>query len=164
MSAKTYEMITILNPNLPTETVEQRITQWQGIITNMGGQVTKISRWGKRNLAYDVSKFQQGIFVLFHVQGESKIKDEIERQFKITEDVIKFQTVKLDESYLQFAQAIAEKIETSTTAFTDADRHYDDGETDSPPRRQANRDPEGDEFSEDDDFDDNRDGNSNQDE
>ncbi|GEM_PF-231716 len=163
MSAKIYEMITIMNPNLATEIVEQRISQWQGIITGMGGQITKISRWGKRNLAYDVAKFRQGIFVLMHVQGEPKVKDEIERQFKITDDVIKFQTVRLDESQLSIAQSIAEKIETSTTAFTDADRHFDDGESDQAPRRKPTREGDGDDFQEEDDFEDGRDDASNRD-
>ncbi|MBN1297774.1 30S ribosomal protein S6 [bacterium] len=95
-----YEIIAILNPNVTTETVEAKISDWTGIVKEYGAELSRIDRWGKRNLAYEVKKFNQGFFLLFHVDGKHDVIAELERRFRIADDVIRYQTVKLsDQEY-----------------------------------------------------------------
>ena len=92
-----YEVIAILNPNVTNEVVEQKISDWKGIVTEYNAELHRIDRWGKKNLAYEVKKFHQGYFLLFHIQGEHAVIDELERRFRIADDVIRYQSVKLNE-------------------------------------------------------------------
>lgn len=93
-----YEVIAILNPNTTNETLEGRIADWTQIVQNYGAELRRTERWGKRNLAYEVKKFHQGIYVLFHIDGKHDVIDELERRFRISEDVIRYQSVKLSDS------------------------------------------------------------------
>ena len=65
-------------------------------MTSAGGTV-KTEVWGKRRLAYKVAKFNDGIFVLMMIEGTGAIVHEVERRLRVTEQVIKFLTVRTDE-------------------------------------------------------------------
>ncbi|MBN1356255.1 30S ribosomal protein S6 [bacterium] len=136
----TYETICILNPNLSAEAVEEKINGWKTLIGDLGGEVTRLSRWGKKNLAYEVKRFHQGTFILLHLQGPVQMKDELERQFRISEDVIKFQTVKLNPVQLKISQNAAEKIEAmARTPQKPGAESLDSGET--PLEEQSREEP-----------------------
>ncbi len=90
-----YETIVILNPNTSNEDVENKISDWTQLVKEFGAETKRVERWGKRNLAFDIKKFHQGIFILFHIDGKNEAIVELERRFKIAEDVIRYQTVKL---------------------------------------------------------------------
>jgi small subunit ribosomal protein S6 len=118
---KTYETVCILNPTLSTEAIEEKITSWKSTISELGGELAKLSRWGKKTLAYEVKKFHQGYYIMMHIQGPHAVKDELERQFKISEDVIKFQTIKLNPVQLKVSQGALERFEASTVVAADPD-------------------------------------------
>jgi small subunit ribosomal protein S6 len=130
IALKTYELICILSPNLSNEEVEEKIKTWQALIIGMGGEVTKISRWGKRHLAYDVKKQNQGIFVLLYVKGSFAIKDEIERHFKISDQVIKFQSVKIEDRYVKLSESVADRVESNLKAPAETEKVAAPGEFD----------------------------------
>ncbi|MGB3977151.1 MAG: 30S ribosomal protein S6 [bacterium] len=90
-----YETIVVLNPNTSNEDVENKISDWTQLVKEFGAETKRVERWGKRNLAFDIKKFHQGIFILFHIDGKNEAIVELERRFKIAEDVIRYQTVKL---------------------------------------------------------------------
>ena len=92
-----YEVIAILNPNVTNEFVEQKISDWTEIIKEYDAKLQRIDRWGKKNLAYEVKKFKQGYFLLLHIEGEHAVIAELERRFRIADEVIRYQTVKLNE-------------------------------------------------------------------
>ncbi|MBN1878643.1 30S ribosomal protein S6 [bacterium] len=92
-----YEVIAILNPNTTTEVMEGKITDWTQIVQGFGAELHRVERWGKRNLAYEVKKFNQGIYVLFHIDGKHDVIDELERRFRIADEVIRYQSVKLSD-------------------------------------------------------------------
>lgn len=96
-----YEIITILNPNVTNEFVESKISDWSDLVKEYGAELQRVDRWGKKNLAYEVKKFHQGFFLLFHIKGSHEVVDELERRFKIADEVIRFQTVKLNEKEYQ---------------------------------------------------------------
>ena len=106
-----YEVITILKPTLSTESTESIINNWKETITSMGGELERLTRIGKRTLAYEVKKNRQGYMVLMHIKGVHAIKDELERQFKISENVIKFQTIKLNDLHLKVSDVAISRWE-----------------------------------------------------
>jgi len=113
-----YETICIMNPNLATESIEEKINSWKETISSMNGTLDRLYRWGKKTLAYEVKKFRQGYFVVMHIEGSHEIKDELERLFRISDDVIKYQTIKLNDVQLKISRANCEKIEGITTGPT----------------------------------------------
>jgi small subunit ribosomal protein S6 len=94
---RTYEVMFIVRPDIVDEELDKLISTLEGNVTTAGGTVKNIERMGKRRLAYTVRKFNDGMYVLFTVEGEGKIIAEVERRLRVTEPVIKFITVRIDE-------------------------------------------------------------------
>ncbi len=94
---RTYELMFILRPDLADEEVERVISTVDNQVTSAGGTVRNVERMGKRRLAYKVRKFQDGMYMLFVVEGPGAIIREVERRLRVTEPVIKFISVRVDE-------------------------------------------------------------------
>ena len=94
---RTYEVMFIVRPDVVDEELDKLISTLEGNVTTAGGTVKNIERMGKRRLAYTVRKFNDGMYILFTVEGEGKIITEVERRLRVTEPVIKFITVRTDE-------------------------------------------------------------------
>jgi small subunit ribosomal protein S6 len=92
-----YETIVILNPNIANEMLEKKIADWTQLIQDFGSEISRIERWGKKNLAFDVKQFHQGVYVLFHIEGNCDAIAELERRFRIADEVIRYQTVKMSD-------------------------------------------------------------------
>ncbi len=87
----------IVRPDVVDEELDKLISNLEGNITTAGGVVKNIERMGKRRLAYTVRKFNDGMYILFTVEGEGKFIAEVERRLRVAEPVIKFITVRVDE-------------------------------------------------------------------
>jgi len=96
-----YETIFITLADMPAEETEALIERYKSIVTSLEGSMIKIEKWGKRKLAYPIEKRKEGFYVLFDFGGESAIVLEIERNFKIDDKVVRFQTVKIADSITQ---------------------------------------------------------------
>ena len=94
-----YETIFILDPDLEEEQTQSAIEKAKGIITQNKGEILKVEDWGKRKLAYQVKKKAKGHYILIHFNGSSTLVSELERNFRVMDAVIKFQSVRLDESH-----------------------------------------------------------------
>ena len=94
---KRYETIFILDPDLEEEPAQAAIEKIKGIITQLKGEILKDEDWGKRKLAYDVKKKSRGHYRLIEFSGSPALLSELERNFRVMDAVIKFQTVRLDE-------------------------------------------------------------------
>jgi small subunit ribosomal protein S6 len=92
-----YETIFILDPDLEEEQAKGAIEKVKGIITQTNGDILKVEDWGKRKLAYNVEKKAKGHFILIHFSGTPALLSELERNFRVMDAVIKFQSVRLDE-------------------------------------------------------------------
>jgi len=86
----------IVRPDMVDEDLNKLISTLESSVTSAGG-TAKSEVWGKRRLAYKVAKFNDGIFVLFMMEGEGAIVHEVERRLRVTEQVIKFITVRTDD-------------------------------------------------------------------
>ena len=94
---RSYEVMFIVRPDLTEEDVDKLISTLQTHATHAGAAVANVEKMGKRRLAYDVKKFQEGQYVLFTLNSEGKSIHELERRMRVTEPVLKFITVRTDE-------------------------------------------------------------------
>ncbi|MFB3814864.1 MAG: 30S ribosomal protein S6 [Terriglobales bacterium] len=95
---RTYELMFIVRPDMADEDLDRLISTLETQVGNFGGTVKSVERMGKRRLAYLVRKFHEGIYVLFTIEsGSGQVVRELERRLRVTEPVIKFQTVRIDE-------------------------------------------------------------------
>lgn len=92
-----YETAFLIAPNLPEEETEKLIEKMAGIVTKKKGKKINIDKWGKKRLAYPINKFEEAFYVFLQYEGEASIPLELERNFKQTEAVIRFLTIKLEE-------------------------------------------------------------------
>jgi small subunit ribosomal protein S6 len=91
----TYESIFIIKPTLSDEETEKVIQKMQEIITTGGGEIINVENWGKKKLAYEIKKHKRGHYVLLHLKAEGPLVKELERNYRLSDAVIKFITVKL---------------------------------------------------------------------
>ncbi|MBN9004195.1 MAG: 30S ribosomal protein S6 [Rhizobiales bacterium] len=92
-----YEHVFLARQDASTQQVEELTNQITGVITGMGGKVTKTENWGVRSLTYRMNKNRKAHFVLLNIDGPSAVVNEIERQERIHEDVIRYLTVRVEE-------------------------------------------------------------------
>ena len=101
---RTYELMFIVRPDMPEEEQDKLISNLETQVGTAGGTVKSVERMGKRRLAYVVRKFQDGIYVLMNLEGEGGMVKEVERRLRVTEPVIKFITVRVDEEQKRLAK------------------------------------------------------------
>ena len=91
---KAYEVLYIIKPDLEEEAVQAVANRFSEIVTANGGTDLKVDIWGKRRLAYEIKKFNEGYYVLMNFNSEPHVVKELERLLKISDDVIRFLTTK----------------------------------------------------------------------
>src|SRR5215510_11469028 len=94
---RTYELMFIVRPDMPEEEQDKLISTLESAVTSSGGAMKKVERMGKRRLAYTVRRFYEGVYILLIVEGSGGLVHELERRLRVTEPVIKFLTVRVDE-------------------------------------------------------------------
>jgi small subunit ribosomal protein S6 len=94
---RTYELMFIVRPDMTDEDLDKLVANLQNVVPTSGGTVKNVEKMGKRRLAYTVRRFHEGIYVLFVVEGGGPVIHELERRLRVTEPVIKFLTVRVDE-------------------------------------------------------------------
>lgn len=91
-----YESIIIINPSVDEERINELTKRFTDMI-NEDGKVEKAENIGKRKLAYPVKKNKEGYYVVFNFTANPSIIAELERNYRITDDVIKFMTINVNE-------------------------------------------------------------------
>jgi len=92
-----YETIFILRPDTNQDGIHTVNTRVREIIDRMGGRLIKLDNWGKRKLAYEVKKQLKGIYLYWQYLGTTGVVEEIERNLRMLDTVIRYYTVKVDE-------------------------------------------------------------------
>jgi small subunit ribosomal protein S6 len=87
----------ILKPDLSDEQFDSQVEKFKGILENQEAEVSNINRMGRRRLAYEVKKLREGYYVLINYSGGPAATDELERNFRISDDVIRYLIIKEDE-------------------------------------------------------------------
>ena len=104
---RTYEIMFIVRPDVEEADLDKLIEGFSGNITSGGGEVKSVEKMGRRRLAYTVRKFNDGFYVLLNVAAPGSLIGEIERRLRVSEQVIKFITVRMDEEEKRLAKVKA---------------------------------------------------------
>jgi small subunit ribosomal protein S6 len=92
-----YEELFIIRPDATEEEIDALVEQTRQVITGGGGSVDKVDKWGLRRLAYRVHKRDDGYYVLVQFNASAEVVKEIERRFRVSDLVLKYLTVRIDE-------------------------------------------------------------------
>lgn len=91
-----YETVFITRQDLSTGQNDDFGKQMQKIIQDNGGKIANTEYWGLRQMAYKINKNKKGHYTLIHTDGPAVAKDELERALRISEDCLRFMTVKIE--------------------------------------------------------------------
>ena len=94
---KRYETLFISQVDLPDDELNSLIERYGSIVTAFKGIIVKIEKWGKRKLAYEIKKQINGFYVLIDFVGKRTVIEELERNFKIDDKILKFMTIMKDD-------------------------------------------------------------------
>jgi len=141
-----YEHVFLARQDVSAQQVEELTAQIKGVIEQMGGKVAKTEQWGVKSLSYRLRKNRKAHFTFMNVDGPSAAINEIERQERLNEDVIRYLSVRVDE-HEEGPSAMMRKVDRDRDrdergggfrdrergGFRDRDRDRDRGEH-RPPR------------------------------
>jgi len=137
LMSRLYEVMFIVRPDVEDEEADKLIESLSATVKTGGGVVKSAEKLGRRKLAYQVRKFNDGNYILLTVEAGGAVVLELERRLRVTEQVIKFITVRMDEEEKRLAKvkanrgvrrkmsepasAAAAPVATSTTAAEPAE-------------------------------------------
>ena len=110
MEERQYDLIFICRPDTPEADTDKLVAQLQQVVAERSGKVDKVEKWGTRKLAYRVGKHREGYYVYLSIlstQGETI--HELERRLKVSDPVIKYMTVRLDEELKRQRKLVARR-------------------------------------------------------
>ena len=105
--SRVYEVMFIIRPDVDDDEADKLIASFSSTVTSGGGVVKSVEKLGRRKLAYLVRKFNDGNFVLLTIEANGAVVLELERRLRVTEPVIKFITVRVDEEEKRLAKVKA---------------------------------------------------------
>ncbi len=91
-----YETILIAHVDLSEDELTALVDRYSAVVTGQKGILVKVERWGKRRLAYLINKQMRGFYILIDYAGQSAVVNELERNLKIDDKILKFMTVLKD--------------------------------------------------------------------
>lgn len=94
---RNYEIVFIIHPDLDEGAFNETVTRVKGWITEANGSITKEEIWGKRRMAYAIKKQREGQYVLLNAEMPPSLVSDLERNFRITEPILRFLVITLDE-------------------------------------------------------------------
>ncbi|MEA2953484.1 MAG: small subunit ribosomal protein [Alphaproteobacteria bacterium] len=92
-----YEHVFLARQDLGTQQVEELTAQYKGIVEQMGGKVAKTEYWGVKSLSYRMNKNRKAHMTLMNIEGPAAALTEIERQMRLSEDILRYITIRVDE-------------------------------------------------------------------
>ncbi len=109
VSDRVYEILFIADPNLGEPEVDSLTATVQGYVEKEGGRIQKVEKWGKKRLAYSVKRQRDGSYVLLVAEGKPDLVHEVERRLRVTDGILKFITVRVDEDLRKAASRKARR-------------------------------------------------------
>jgi len=103
-----YELMVILDPEIDERTVAPSLDKFLNVIRNDGGSIDNIDIWGRRRLAYEINKKTEGIYAVVNFTAASASTDELDRQLKLSEAVMRTKVLRAEAGFAQVA--VAKKI------------------------------------------------------
>jgi small subunit ribosomal protein S6 len=109
MNTRSYEIMFIVRPDVEEADLDKLIEGFEKNVTDGGGEIRSTEKMGRRRLAYTVRKFNDGFYVLLTINAAGSLIAEIERRLRVSEPVIKFITVRMDEEEKRLAKIKAHR-------------------------------------------------------
>jgi len=114
-----YEMMVILDPEIDERTVAPSLDKFLNVVRNDGGNVENVDIWGRRRLAYEINKKNEGIYAVVTFSAKSSTTVELDRQLKLSEAVMRTKVLRAEEAV---ARVAAYEAETAAKAEAKAAR------------------------------------------
>ena len=119
-----YETIFIIAPNLEAEETEKTIEDVQNLMTDSGCEITRVDRWGKRRLAYNVKGNRDGYYVIINFEGAPEFVGKLARYYGLAENIIKYMTLRAEK--LSTIRAGTAEVEKEASPRKEHDLDDDD--------------------------------------
>ncbi|MDX2034201.1 MAG: 30S ribosomal protein S6 [Blastocatellia bacterium] len=123
---RTYEIAYIAAPNASDDDLAKLTSQLEHVVTDRGGKVTKVDSWGRKRLSYRIGKFDDGIYTILYIEGSGQEISEVERRLRVTDFIIRHQTVRTDEDLKRAAKMKARRKTVAVPRANDDDFDDDD--------------------------------------
>lgn len=91
---RAYEMMTIIHPDLDSESQEKSVKKIEKLIADNNGQLGSVDHWGKKRFAYEINHLKDGSYSIFNFSGSPETITEMDRVLKISDDVVRFMIVR----------------------------------------------------------------------
>lgn len=121
-----YEMVYILRPDLSEDQVNQEVNKYQEFLRENNASNLQVKIWGKRRLAYPIQRYLDGIYVQMNYQADGETIAPLERMMRLSEEVLRYLTIKLKNVAEETTEATEEveeetaRVEQSEPVTTDA--------------------------------------------
>jgi small subunit ribosomal protein S6 len=90
-------VVFIVNPDTNDEDTNKLIESLQHTVTDQGGTITKSENMGRRQLAYEIERYREGVYFLFEIDGTGREISELERRMRVSDQIMRYVTVRVDE-------------------------------------------------------------------
>ncbi len=92
-----YETTFVISTEISEEDRDALLDRVKEIVTSNGGEVVEEDRWGVKKMAYEINKQRTGFYTVLKFKGEPDLKDELERNFRIMDNILRYIIIRLDE-------------------------------------------------------------------
>jgi small subunit ribosomal protein S6 len=104
MELRCYESVLVFVPELEEPQLEERIHWVKGLLEGGGAHLVEIENWGRKRLAYEIEKRKEGSYVLFRFKAPGALVEDLERNCRLSGNVIRYLTVKLKDKECEKVQ------------------------------------------------------------
>ena len=94
---KNYELALVVSAKVEDEVREATVQKAKDAITSLGGQITNVDEWGKKQLAYEIQKMNEGFYYFIQFDAETTMPGELEQRLRIMDNVLRYLTVNAEE-------------------------------------------------------------------
>ena len=84
-----YEVMFILDPRVEDAAIQSALERYLGVVTERGGEITKVDHWGRRRLAFEMNHLSEGYYALAEVQAEPQAMDELDRVLRLQDELVR---------------------------------------------------------------------------
>jgi small subunit ribosomal protein S6 len=115
----TYETMLVLDPEMSKEQIDGFVEKLKQFITDRGAEMLKVKEWGINTLAYEIKKKNKGYYLLLYLNGDVALVAEMERSFRLMEEVLRYLIVKCEEGDIEALQQGGESEQEQESAQAD---------------------------------------------
>ncbi len=111
-----YELMVILDPSVDERTVAPSLDKFLNVIRNGGGTVDSVDIWGRRRLAYEINKKNEGIYAVVNLTSSSADILEVDRQLRLSEAVMRTKVLRADEAVFSIKPVAVPEVSAEEAA------------------------------------------------